>query len=309
MELKFTVSLNMFSRYGAVCIVFIVLLFFTGAIAVAQPTLPDIAASTDKGVVVLSWNCQYSGVKLIAVMRSADSVSSYVTIGNVKNLDKGLQAFVDGHPLSGKNYYQLSIVFKSGLTWHSNRCNISIDRSLLESAKKMPSNDSLQHFTVTEEKTANAPPVQPKKNSATTLLESQNSPSVTQHKIAVSFEPEVKSTPAKDTAQPVQPKHKVVITFGEPDDNLTVNIKSRFINVDAVTGHINMTLPDDVNKINYSLRFYDKQNALVLEVPKIKASKIIIDRRNFQHSGIYKFVLRRDGLELETGFVTLKPAK
>ena len=308
MELKFTVSLNMFSRYGAFCIVFIVLFFCTGSIAVAQPTLPDITASADKGVVVLSWNCQYSGIKLIAVMRSADSVSSYATIGNVKNLDKGLQAFVDGHPLAGKNYYQLSIVFKSGLTWRSNRCNISVDRSLLESAKKLPSNDSLQHFTVTEEKTANTPSALPKKNSAAPQ-ESQNAPSATQHKIAVSFEPEVKNVPAKDTTQPVQPKHKVVITFGEPDDNLTLNIKSRFINVDAVTGHVNMTLPDDVNKINYSIRFYDKQNAAVLEVPKIKASKIIIDRRNFQHSGTYKFVLRKDGLELETGFVTLKPAR
>ncbi|MCW3121741.1 MAG: hypothetical protein JWQ38_1233 [Flavipsychrobacter sp.] len=303
-------------KWRAERFVFILLFLCTGMRTTAQPTLPDIAASADKGIVVISWNCQYSNIKLIAVLRSADSVSNYTTIGNVKNLNKGLQAFVDGHPAAGKNYYKLSIVFKSGLNWRSNHCSISIDRSLLESSLKLPSNDSLQHFTVTEEKTAPNKTAQ-QNNTGAGNAEQKNTPQntptteVPKHKISVSFDegvielPDIKNAIVKDTIKPLLPKHKVVISFGEPEENISVNIKSQYIFADATTGHVNMFLPDDVNKTGYSVKFYNAQNKMIFEVPRIKAPKIIIDKRNFQGKGTYKFVLRKDGLELETGFVTL----
>src|ERR1043165_1812618 len=90
----------------------ILLLLFTSR-SVAQPLLPDMVGTTQKGVNILSWTSQYDGLKSIAVQRSADSTYNYVSIGYVKNLKKGPQAFIDGHPVPGKNWYRLYIVFNS----------------------------------------------------------------------------------------------------------------------------------------------------------------------------------------------------
>ena len=93
----------------------------------AQPVLPDIVGATDKGINVLSWTSQYDGIKSIAVQRSSDSVYNFATIGYVKNLKKVTQAFIDGHPVPGNNWYRLYINFNSDLTWYSNRFKIFVD--------------------------------------------------------------------------------------------------------------------------------------------------------------------------------------
>ena len=54
--------------------------------------------ATDKGINILSWTCQYNGIKSIAVQRSTDSVYNYATVGYVKKLKKGPQAYIDEHP-------------------------------------------------------------------------------------------------------------------------------------------------------------------------------------------------------------------
>src|SRR3954465_12927824 len=107
-------------RFGFQLIWLLFICFISGRL-LAQPMLPNISGSADKGVVLLSWACQYNGVKAIAVLHSTDSVYNFRIIGYVKKLEKGVQAYVDGHPDTGKNYYKLSIVFNSGLTWTSNR--------------------------------------------------------------------------------------------------------------------------------------------------------------------------------------------
>ena len=108
--------------------------------------LPDMIGATDKGINVLSWNCQYDGLKFIAVQRSADSVFNYVTIGYVKNTKQGPQAYIDGHPLPGDNWYRLNIGFSSDLTWNSNRLKIHIDSATLLAKGVVPPNDSLQRY-------------------------------------------------------------------------------------------------------------------------------------------------------------------
>src|SRR3569832_952559 len=97
------------------------LLSFIVTTSFAQPVLPDIFGVTQKGVNILSWVSQYDGVKSSAVQRSSDSVYNFATIGYVKNLKKGNQGFIDGHPTPGTNWYRLYIVFSTDLTWYSNR--------------------------------------------------------------------------------------------------------------------------------------------------------------------------------------------
>ncbi len=313
----------MVSRYPAISIVFLFALVLYGISAMAQPALPDFAGSVDKGVIVLSWNCQYKGVKSIAILRSADGLSGYSTIGYVANVDKGLQVFVDGHPLPGKNCYKLGISFSSGLKWSSNSNCFTIDKNTSALSSGLPSNDSIQSLIVTQDVPAKHPggasPSWQKKsalNAEQDDADSTDEPLESAQKYTSSksaIPPKVSVSYRGDTARSVQnavpaPQgKKIVLSFEDADENSSQLVKSRFISADAVTGHVIMNLPADVATHHYSIKFFDDKNTMITEVPKINAPKIIIDKRNFQRRGTYKFKIHRDGLELETGYVYIVP--
>lgn len=274
----------------------------------AQPTLPDIAGSTDKGVVLLSWNCQYDGVRAVAVQHSTDSVYNYRIIGYVKKTGKGMQAFVDGHPDTGRNYYKLSIVFNSGLTWTSNKRMVYVDISKLGFSRlSLPRNDSLQRFIVTEELykpgVVTVPGIDVKQDSDVLKLNGAN---VVGHKLSLSFDADsVANSGVPAGAPPPVVKRKITISFAETDMNDDLFIRSLYIFTDNASGHVKVELPDDVRKHHYSIKFYDKGQQMVLEIPKASVPKFIIDKRNFQRKGMFRFVLRKDDIVLETGYVRL----
>src|SRR5690606_28824919 len=89
---------------------------------------------------------QYDVIKSIAVQRSADSAFNFATIGYVKKLGKGPQAFIDGHPMPGANWYRLYIVFNSNLTWYSNYFKLELDSAELLKQKVLPPNEALQQY-------------------------------------------------------------------------------------------------------------------------------------------------------------------
>src|SRR5215207_9719923 len=125
------------------CRLFLVPLLFIASQVTAQPMLPDMVGVTQKGMNILSWTSQYERLKSIAVQRSTDSQFNYTTIGYVKELKKGPQAFIDGHPLPGQNWYRLQIAFGSDLTWITNRVRLFVDSAQLLEQRVMPANDSL----------------------------------------------------------------------------------------------------------------------------------------------------------------------
>ncbi len=458
-------------KWGVLVMFFFVLFAF---VSNAQPTLPDLTGSNESGIVLLSWTCQYDGVKSIAVLRSADSTFNYSTIGYVKKVLKGVQAYADGHPYPGRNFYKLAIVFNSGLTWTSNHFGVSIDSSQVNGRHLNISNDALQKMIVTEtiekakpEQPRPKPPVAPadrdkymevlrkdtvaeaarpkfKLNStsidpseiASTLpeatrkrmaityedappetldpkayLEDNKKPQPEQkkkisitfddkadvnsfietlpksptRKITISYmadstdvnpgrylkdnskkpqEPEAKkkitltfkndeevhaymerlpksekskitlsynvdsndlkgrsysdatrkttvapapvtsATPAAEVPEP--PKPKIKLKFSDDMNiNESAEVKSKYISMDPVTGHVRINLPDDITTHNYSIKFYDKEKHMVIEVPKLNAPKIILDKRNFQKKGQYKFTIKKDILELESGYINI----
>lgn len=221
------------------------------ATVVAQPALPDMMAVTQNGVNVLSWVSQFEGVKSIAVQRSGDSVYNFSTIGYVKSVKKGSQAFIDGHPNPGANWYRLYIVFSSDLTWYSNRVKLYVDSAQLMKKGVLPPNDSLQKMV-----------------STLTLNEG---------------------------------------TVPDPTEiNAFTYIRSQYVFTNPFTGHVNVELPDDDDKKSvFSLVFFDSKNNQVLQVPKVAERAVIIDKRNFQRKGIYKFEMRKNQDLLETGYITI----
>ena len=394
-------------------ILYSILLTLTVFVSAAQPVLPDMTGTTEKNVVILSWSCQYDGVKSIAVLRSYDSNFNYSTIGYVKKLYKGVQAFADGHPNPGKNFYKLSIVFNSGLTWSSNHYGVNVDSASLRAGRALPSNEALQKMIVTEPQKTNATETKATENknvaAADTIEAPKHRPKLTfndpedvnayvdmqpeatrkkmtlsyegdpseldpdkyidkqtrdkdkepqekeKKKITLSFKddadmaayieklPEetrrkIKLTEGtdttrinpdayiesvkKETAKQSDPKHipevvtappqpaprpRITIAFNDEPlaDNVSNTVKSRYVAVNPGNGHIELSLPDDVGTHHYSIKFYDKDNHMVLEVPKINTPKIILDKRNFQKKGTYKFAIKKDILELEHGYITI----
>lgn len=248
------------------------ILLFTQT-AFAQPVLPDIVGATDKGINVLSWVAQYDGIKSIAVQRSSDSVFNFATIGYVKNLKKGQQAFIDGHPAPGNNWYRLYIAFSSDLTWYSNRFKIHVDSSAILAKGVLPPNDSLQKLAsrIKVDTSSARLPAQPGK--------------------------------PVDTLQ--QLVNKIRLSIPDPGEvDAYSYIKSQYVFTNPFTGHITMEIPD-VKKYHYSIKFFDLNNRKVLEIQKVLESPVIVDKRNFQKKGLFKFELMRGSEKLESGYITI----
>jgi|GEM_PF-6238326 len=72
----------------------------------------------------------------------------------------------------------------------------------------------------------------------------------------------------------------------------------------AASGNVILNLPD-ANSHHYAIRFMDVSGHVISEVPKIVSNTIVFDSRNFQGLRLIKFVLYKNGTELEGGY--LKP--
>lgn len=261
------------SFFSLIVIAFILVFSFH---SYAQPVLPDMGGATEKGINVLSWISQFDGVKSIAVQRSSDSAYNYSTIGYVKNIKKGRQAFIDGHPMPGNNWYRLYIAFNSDLNWTTNRFKLFVDSTALIEKRVLPPNDSLQGLAVkiTIDTVA-------AKAFANTGTEGQTG----------------------DTLQNLI--DKLVVSIPEPAEiNSYTYVKSEYVFTNPFTGHVNMELPD-IKQHQYAIRFFDQSNRQVLELAKVPESPLIIDKRNFQKKGLYKFELMRDKQKMETGYITI----
>ena len=269
------------------------------------PQLPDMVASSDKGINVLSWLCQYDGLASIAVQRSDDSIFNYVTIGFVKNLKKGVQAFIDGHPKPGDNWYRLYIAFGSDLTWYSNRIKIHIDSATLLEKGVLPPNEELQKYA----SSVNLTP-------GDVIANTKEKPEpVNTGYTKPTYNTNTNATTANNTnttntyTPPAKPKPNLKLNIPKEDNvNQMAYIKSRYVFTNPYTGHITLELPAETRKV-YSIKFF-KQNDTrnpVLEVPRLRKKEVIIDKHNFQTKGIYKFELFEGqwGTKIDEGYISI----
>lgn len=252
--------------------------------------LPDMASVTQNGINILTWTCQYDGVKSIAVQRSSDSNLNYITIGYVKDVKKGVQYYLDGHAKAGANWYRVKLVFGSDLSWTSNRIKIVVDSAQVAKGRILPSNDSLQGLA---------------SKFSTKKVEVTDSATGKVGKKTVIINSTVTGK-TKDTSQ-AGSVLKPVLTLEIPDIenvNAYTYIKSQYVFTNPFTGHVNIEIAD-AKTAKYSLEFFDNKNKMILEVPKIAEPNVILDKRNFQKVGMYKFELYKEKVKLETGYITI----
>jgi len=229
-----------------IAIVFLLLLAINNTTN-AQPDLPNIGVTTQGGINIITWKNPYKGgLKSMAVERSADSVHNFTAIGYVKNLNDAVQSFVDPHPMVGKNWYLLQIVFTSDMDWISNVGAVGVDSIAIATRKPLPPSDSLQKIV----------------NSAGGNVSAVN---------------EIKAVEMP---------------------------KSQYVFTNPFTGNVNIEIPDAI-KDNFSLIFYDQNDKQVLKIGRINDKVIILDKRNFQNTGIYKFKLFKANTEFDKGYITI----
>lgn len=246
-----------------------------------------MASVTQNGINILTWTCQYDGVKSIAVQRSSDSNFNFITIGYVRNLQKGVQYYLDGHPKAGPNWYRVKLIFGSDLSWTSNRIKVMVDSAQIAKGRVLPSNDSLQNM---------ATKFQTKSVSVT----DSSTGKVGKKSVIVTSTVKHSDTTQKTT-------NGLSLTIEIPDiENVNAYsyIKSQYVFTNPFTGHVNIEIPE-VKTAKYSIEFFDSKNLKILEVPKISEPNVVLDKRNFQRVGMYKFELFKDKVKLETGYITI----
>ena len=251
----------------------VMMVFCSCVMAMAQPSLPDITGQVQNNAILLSWVCQYSSVKKVAVLRSVDNMHDFEEIGTVSHTSKGAQFFIDNHPLPGKNCYKVAIVFKSGLKWQSNHFCTTLEKSALESLNRP--------------------------NLIPDIKEGDNKQHTNQ---AVPIKPEARDTKTGDI-----PRAPFLKTAQVNEVQQQLPFKSKYLICNAQTGNLLLTLPFDVTSEKYSIRFFDNAGRYITEVPHINSAKLVFDSRNFQQKETIKFVLRKNGVVLEEGIINLNP--
>lgn len=282
----------MFNQLTNRLTVLFLLLFVSSFKVSAQPILPDLASVTQNGINIITWVCQYDGVKSVSVLRSNDSNFNYVTIGYVKEVKKGTQFYLDGHPKAGVNWYKVTLVFGSNLSWTSNRIKIMVDSAQITKGRVLPSNDSLQSLAT-------------KFRTKTVLVDTsagKDTGSVPGKVKTVVVTTSATSPVSKDSIAP-----KIIPTIQIPDIeqvNAYTYIKSQYVFTNPFTGHVNVEI-SDAKTVKYSIDFFDNNNVKIMEIPRINEPNVIIDKRNFQRTGMYKFELMKDKTKIETGYITI----
>lgn len=316
--------------------VIIIILSLTRSLA--QPQLPDIRCYRIQDSVMVSWSCQYDGIKTIAVKKSAYKDYNYATIGYVKQLKKGVQYFLDRKPLSGNVYYKLQITFKSGLDWQSNYCLLKsgndtsspiemtgtkrVDTLPTAKPSKQKSKKDTAHivskdinplpFTIEEQRRYDSA-----KHRADSLRASMvfalKEDSLLHHLFNADVQRQIDAAKGKGQKTRVvdidaneMPKQNFTLS---PDNDIEADqvcfIKSRYISTDTITGHVHIVLLQEAKEHHYQLKFYNMAHEFVLEVPRVSAPVVILDKRNFQKKGVYRYILKKDGIEMDTGFIKI----
>ncbi len=80
--------------------------------------------------------------------------------------------------------------------------------------------------------------------------------------------------------------------------------KSKYIYSNPFSGNIVIELPE-TRDYNYKITFYTEGDKQLFDIPRIHEDEIILDKRNFQNNGNYKFTIWRDDKIFEKGMITI----
>lgn len=281
--------------------VFFLFTFCSGNFLLAQDMLPKFSLlNKGNNRIVVSWNNPYgTAIKQLSIQRSYDSLKSFTTILTLPDPTVPQNGFVDTKAPSDKLFYRLYILLDSGVYLFSKS-----KRPILDTVKAKPSISTTG--VVEKEPNYDLPDVQPKiidKDKIQRPGQQQENikPKELPERIIyikkkdslVAAIGEKKLKPFKDS---IAYKTKDTLLYVTIDTLLIkpfvpkeVYKPSKYVFTDK-DGNIKILLPDAAQK-KYTLKFFDEDGSVLLDIKKLPESVLILDKSNFHHAGWYKFEL------------------
>ena len=111
---------------------------------------------------------------------------------------------------------------------------------------------------------------------------------------------ERKLIPSKDSVEHLVSQLGVKANV-PPQSNYQI---SQYIYTNPYNGNINIELRNALD-IAYKVVFYDDKGQEVLEIPRVNEVFLVLDKRNFQKNGLYRFVVFEGEKKFTDGYVSV----
>jgi hypothetical protein len=279
----------------------------------AQDTLPKFSASLKaSGKVLISWRNNYPVVNQISIQRSSDSLHNFTTLLTVPDPTIPENGFVDSKAQGTTMYYRIFILFGNSKYLFTKSLRPVPD--VVEQQSKttevpeekdfiLPKIDNQRIFYMQEKPNLKKPVVTgPAKIKTTATIQVEKIIFIKRRDSLVGslagnrlrhFSDSVLSK-TKDTLLFLDADTIQIKSFIEPPREVKEVYKISPYVFTAKDGNVNIQLADYSRK-KYSVKFFEQDNSLVLEVKDIKDPELIIDKVNFGHAGWFRFELYEDG--------------
>lgn len=230
----------------------------------AQDTLPKISVKNINNQIIISWKNNYGAkISYINIQRSGDSLKNFRTIGSVLNPLNKENGFVAGKIDSVQYFYRVFVAFTGGTYFFSH--------------PQKPVIDTIRAKVIVQ---VEVPAILP------TVELPQ-------------YQPQPLPAPTKEVTNNTVQKEEDLIPARKfhPKRIPTGFVPNKFVFTDKENNLV-ISLPD-AEKENFSLRFFDPKEKLILEIKKITEPYLVAEKVNFIHSGWFYYQLYNDGILLE----------
>ena len=274
--------------------------------AMGQDTLPKFSAvQKSNGKIIISWHNKYPIVNQISVQRSKDSLKNFTTILTVPDASLPENGFVESKTAGPDQYYRLFILLNNSkyLFTTSSRAIQEVNAPVTKNEQKEEDNilqkvANQRIFDLQDNSNRQKPAiVLPNKINEPPPIAVDKTIFVKEKDLVIRQLPGIKVSQFRDS---ILTKTKDTLLFVNAD---TILIKpfvpKEVYKVSSLVftgkdGNVNIALLD-ANKKKYAVKFYDQDNAMLLEIKEIRDQLLIVDKTNFVHAGWYRFELFEEG--------------
>lgn len=269
---------------------FISLLFFAYT-GFAQDTLPNFTIENKgSGRIVISWQNPYNNLIQLAVQRSYDSLKKFSTVYSATSPELPQNGYSDNITPGVRVFYKIFYVMRGGSYYFTKSKRPAADSGVVMIIKRDNRRDQLDEDLLKKvsAKDLQARPELYEPERLYTIL-------VNDSMYKEMFTVQVKRfrdsilSKTKDTLQQLDENTISVRQYVPPFDVRA----SQYVFTDRY-GYLVVSLPEAATK-KYDIIIMEDDEVPVLELRNIKEPYFTIDKSNFYHGGLYKFVLWENG--------------
>ena len=279
--------------------------------AAGQDTLPGFSAILkDNGKVIISWRNNYQVINQISIQRSSDSLKNFTTLLSVPDPTIPENGFVDSKAKGTTMYYRLFIllgnskyIFTKSRRAMTEMVAISQKPAVEEEEVTLSRIDNQRIFYQQDNSNKQKPSVtSPLKLSTPAAVKVEKTVYIKMKDSVIgrlsgrmigAFRDSIISK-TKDTILFVHADTVLIKSYIAPIKEVKEVYKISTFVFTGKDGNVNISLADAARK-KYSVKFFEQDNAPLLEIKDIKDLLLIVDKVNFIHAGWFRFELYEDG--------------